>query len=168
MDKVIGFIRQVRSSIKQPVTVNDDYNFWNKPHAKKIAREIDFIGLHAYAFWNNKKLSEALQWTKSIYQNIQQLHPDHVIAYTETGWPTSRVYDKSYEGGLIGKAGEEEQKRFFDAYNLWVDHNKIISLYFTSFDEAWKGGFDGVNPEQKAEKHWGVYKSDRTPKLVLR
>ena len=168
MDKVIGYIRKVRSSIKQPVTVNDDYNFWNKPHAKKIVDEIDFIGLHAYAFWNNKTLNESLEWTKSIYQDIQKRHPDHLIAYTETGWPTNRVYDDSYEGGLIGKAGQDEQKIFFSEYNLWVEQNKIISLYFTSFDEAWKGGSDGINPENKAEKHWGVYKSDRTPKLLLR
>lgn len=167
MDKVIAYIRQVRSSIKQPVTVNDDYNFWNKPHAKKIADEIDFIGLHAYAFWNNKTLVESMAWTKLIYQDIQKRHPEHVIAYTETGWPTSRVYDKSYEGTLTGKAGEDEQKIFFQQYDAWVEKNKVISLYFSAFDEQWKGGFDGDNPLQKAEKHWGVYKSDRTPKKLL-
>ena len=167
MDKVIGYIRKVRSSIKQPVTVNDDYNFWNKPHAKKIADEIDFIGLHAYAFWNNKTLDDAMAWTESIYQDIQNRHPEHLIAFTETGWPTSRIYDKSYEGGLIGKTGENEQKIFFDQYDDWVNKNKVISLYFTSFDEQWKGGFDGENPELKAEKHWGVFFSNRTPKLLL-
>ena len=167
MDSVIGYIRKVRANISQPVTVNDDYNFWNKPRARKIAREVDFIGLHAYAFWNNKTLAEALQWTKDIYQDIQRKYPDHLIAYTETGWPSSRLYDKSFEGKLIGKAGEKEQKIFFQQYNDWVNQNNIISLYFTSFDEQWKGGFDGPDPEQKAEKHWGVYNSDRTPKLLL-
>ena len=168
MDKVIGFIRDVRSRIKQPVTVNDDYNFWNKDHSKKIADEVDFIGLHAYAFWNNKPLEEAMDWTESIYRDIQDRHPGHLIAYCESGWPTSRVYDTtSYEGKLIGKAGEDEQKIFFDQYDAWVNENKIISLYFEAFDENWKGGFDGENPMAKAEKHWGVYKADRTPKRVL-
>ncbi len=169
MDKVIGWIREVRSKVKQPVTVNDDYNFWNKPHAYRIADEVDFIGLHAYAFWNNKTLDIAMEWTDSIYRDIQQRHPDHVIAYTETGWPTSRVYgDGSYEGGLIGKAGENEQEVFFDQYDPWVESNQVISFYFSSFDENWKGGFDGENPMDKAEKHWGLYKSDRTPKKALR
>ncbi len=167
MDSVIGYLRKVRANISQPVTVNDDYNFWNKPRAKKIAREVDFIGLHAYAFWNNKTLAEALQWTKHIYQDIQQRFPEHLIAYTETGWPTSRLYDKSFEGTLIGKAGEKEQQIFFQQYNAWINENNIISLYFTAFDEQWKGGDDGPNPEQKAEKHWGLYHSDRTPKLLL-
>jgi exo-beta-1,3-glucanase (GH17 family) len=168
MDEVIAYLRKVRANINQPVTVNDDYNFWNKPAAKKIAAEIDFIGLHAYAFWNNKTLKESMAWTEAIYRDIQQRHPDHLIAYTETGWPTSRVYDDSYEGGLIGKAGENEQKIFFDQYNEWVNQNNIISLYFSSFDEQWKGGFDGQDAMNKAEKHWGVYRSDRTPKKLLK
>ncbi len=168
MDKVIGWIREVRSKVKQPVTVNDDYNFWNKPDAYRIAAEVDFIGLHAYAFWNNKTLDVAMEWTDGIYRDIQQRHPDHVIAYTETGWPTSRVYgDGSYEGGLIGKAGQAEQKVFFEQYDAWVEQNRVISLYFQAFDEKWKGGFDGDNPMDKAEKHWGVYDSQRRPKQVM-
>ena len=169
MEKVMGQIREVRASVEQPVTVSDDYNFWNKPQAQKIADEIDFICLHAYAFWNNKTLDVAMDWTDSIYRDIQSRHPEHRIAYCETGWPTSRIYgDGSYEGGLIGKAGENEQQAFFDQYDFWVERNQVISFYFSSFDEKWKGGFDGENPMDKAEKHWGLYFSDRTPKKALR
>ena len=167
MDRVVGYIREVRASIKQPVTVCDDYNFWNKPHAKKIVDEIDFIGLHAYAFWNNKTIDVAMDWTESIYRDIQSRYPDYLIAYTETGWPTSRVYDDSYEGQLIGKANEQNQQIFFEQYMDWIEENKVISLYFEAFDEQWKGGFDGENAMDKAEKHWGVYYSNRQPKKLL-
>jgi len=168
MDGVIEKIRQVRENIPQPVTVADDYNFWNKPQARRVADELDFICLHAYAFWNDKTLDVAMEWTESIYRDIQSRHPEHRIAYCETGWPTSRVYgDGSHEGGLIGKAGEPEQEVFFNQYDPWVDRNEVVSFYFTSFDEKWKGGFDGANPMDKAEKHWGLYYSDRTPKQVL-
>ena len=167
-DYVVNTIREVRANIKQPVTVSDDYNFWNKPHAKKIADELDFICLHAYAFWNNKPLDVAMEWTVDIYNGIQAMYPDYTIAYCETGWPTSRIYnDGSYEGGLVGIAGEDEQKVFFDAYDAWATENKVISFYFSSFDENWKGGFDGDNPMAKAEKHWGLFKSDRSPKVAL-
>jgi len=44
---------------------------------------------------------------------------------------------------------------------------QVVSFYFTSFDETWKGGFDGDNPMDKAEKHWGLFNSDRTPKQVM-
>ncbi len=56
IDAVIEKIREVRSSIQQPVTVADDYNFWNKPPAQRVAAELDFICLHAYAFWNVQRL----------------------------------------------------------------------------------------------------------------
>ena len=136
MKSVINYIRRVRSQIMQPVTVVDDYNFWNKPQAGDVAKEIDFIGLNAYAFWNNKLLDEAMTWTESIYRDIQARYPGHVVAFTETGWPTSRVYDDgSYEGTLTGKAGEEQQCRFFEQYNEWVNDNGVISFYFEAFDE---------------------------------
>lgn len=166
---VIGYIRQVRAQVEQPVTVNDDYNFWNKPESKAIADEIDFIGLHGYAFWNDKPFDEAFAWTKATYEQIQALHPRHMIAFTETGWPTNRVYDDgSYEGGLVGEANEENQARFFEWFDAWVKEEKIVSLYFEAFDESWKGGWDGENPADKAEKHWGLYREDRTPKAVMK
>ncbi len=168
MDSVIAKIRRLRNRVSQPVTVSDDYNFWNKPQAKKIADEVDFICLHAYAFWNNQPLEASMEWTVSIYQDIQNRFPNHTIAYCETGWPTSRIYnDGSYEGGLIGVAGEAEQLVFFNQYDAWAKRNRIISFYFSSFDEQWKGGFDGDNPMAKAEKNWGLFHSDRQPKKAL-
>ena len=53
-----------------------------------------------------------MDWTIKTYNDIQGHHPDH-LTYTETGWPTNRIYDDgSYEGGLIGKANQENQKIF--------------------------------------------------------
>lgn len=168
MARVVGYIRHVRANIQQPVTVNDDYSFWNKDPAGRIADEIDFIGLNAYAFWNSQPLGQALGWTDAVYRDIRKRYPDHLIVYSETGWPTSRIYDMtSYEGRLIGKAGEDEQKTFYDRYTAWIDRQRIISFYFEAFDERWKGGFDGENPMSKAEKHWGVYDAGRAPKKVL-
>jgi len=168
VDTVLSYVKRVRHAIHQPVTVSDDYNFWNKPAARLLARHIDFICLHAYAFWNNQSINDALAWTSDTYQSIVSLYPDKRIAFCETGWPTSRIYnDGSYEGGLIGEANEENQRVFYKVYNQWVTDENIMSFYFSSFDENWKGGFDGPNPMQKAEKHWGIYNEDRVPKAAV-
>ncbi len=169
MDKVIGKIRHVRSNIKQPVTVSDDYNFWNKPEAQKVAAELDFICLHAYAIWNSQLLDNAMKWTDDVYNDIQRRHPNHRIASCETGWPVDKVSTgDSDEARLVkAKVGEVEQEIFFNQYNDWVNENNVISFYFQSFDEKWKGGFDGETPMKKMEKHWGLYFSDRTPKKVM-
>ncbi|MBN2866031.1 MAG: hypothetical protein JXK16_08495 [Thiotrichales bacterium] len=168
INQVIAYVRQTRQAIKQPVTVNDDYNFWNKPSAQQLAKEVDFIGLHAYAFWNNITLDKSLSWTQGIYEDIQQRFPTMQLVMGESGWPTSRIYnDGSYEGSLIGEASVPNLKTFFDQYNDWINQEKIVSFYFEAFDEKWKGGFDGANPDDKAEKHWGVYYSNRQPKIEL-
>jgi exo-beta-1,3-glucanase (GH17 family) len=39
-----------------------------------------------------------------------------------------------------------------------------VSFYFEAFDEKWKGGDD--QPGGIAEKNWGIYNSDRTPKMA--
>ena len=45
LDRVIAYVRRVKAAIEQPVTVADDYNFWNKPQAQQVADELDFICL---------------------------------------------------------------------------------------------------------------------------
>jgi exo-beta-1,3-glucanase (GH17 family) len=42
---------------------------------------------------------------------------------------------------------------------------KTTVFFFEAFDEPWKG--DPNNP-MGAEKHWGVFNVDRTPKEVVR
>ena len=125
---IIDYIRQTRAAIKQPVTVNDDFNYWNKSVSKEIADEVDFIGLHGYAFWNNQGYSNAITWTKEMYQSIQELHPNHQVAFCETGWPTSRIWDSnSFEGKLVGIANEDNQKDFYAWFRQWVIKEKINS-----------------------------------------
>lgn len=169
VEQVIAYVKKAQAAINQPVTVMEDYNFWNKSYAKPLAEAVDFIGLHAYAFWNNLPLNTSLSWTQGIYNTIQNLYPTKQLVIGETGWPTSRIYnDGSYEGGLVGIASEANQKIFFDQYTQWINSENIVSFYFVAFDENWKGGWDGTTPEAKAEKNWGLYFSNRTPKQALK
>ena len=43
------------------------------------------------------------------------------------------------------------------------DKEKIISYMFEAFDEPWKGG----SRPNEAEKNWGIFRVDRTPKLIM-
>ncbi len=165
---IIDYVEQAKKAIEQPVTVFDDYNFWNKPEAQELAEVVDFIGLHAYAFWNNVPLETSVSWTQDIFKDIQQRYPQKQLVIGETGWPTSRIYnDGSYEGGLVGIASVANMNRFYDEFTQWIKSENIVSFYFEAFDEKWKGGFDGVDPDAKAEKNWGLFYSDRQPKISL-
>ena len=161
----LKWVEKVKTATNVPVTLADDYNFWNKPWSQEIAQALDYIVLHAYAMWNSQTLENAVPWTEKTYHDIAVLHPNKQIALGESGWATSSVSSNGDESLIIVEANEEAQKIFFDAYRQWLKDNRIVSFYFEAFDEKWKGGDD--QPNGIAEKNWGVFRSDRTPKLAV-
>ena len=47
----------------------------------------------------------------------------------------------------------------------WADQTNTTVFFFEAFDEPWKGD---PNDPLGAEKHWGLFKVDRTPKEVMK
>ncbi len=58
---------------------------------------------------------------------------------------------------------EENQKLYYEDLMNWSAKNKTLVFFFEAFDEAWKGSPDPNEPE----KHWGLFNTDRTPKLAV-
>jgi len=162
-DTLIAAIREVRSAVKQPVTTADDYNFWNKAESHTVAAEIDFLLLHAYAMWNGQSLADAVPWTKRTVAAIAQAHPGLTIVLGETGWATAVNPEGSETKHIRGTAGEAEQAAFFTEFTDWARDAALTHFFFEAFDEPWKGGAD----PRDVEKHWGLYREDRTPKAAL-
>ena len=83
--------------------------------------------------------------------------PDKPIAILEAGWAT--VAEEFPE-----QASEENQARYYREILDWASQTNTTVFFFEAFDEPWKG-----NPANAdgAEKHWGVFNVDRTPKLVM-
>lgn len=161
---LINYLRHVRKNIKQPVTVADDFNFWNTDESKNVANEIDFIVTHAYAMWLGQQLDDAIQWTNQQYDIVQKKHPDHLIVIGETGWATQKANHGEQAKLIKGKPGEKEQVRFLREFLTWAQKRKVPYFYFEAFDEPWKGGDDPA----EVEKHWGIYRVDRTPKPAMK
>jgi len=164
---LIKYIRQVRAHTSVPIATADDYNFWNKPEAQQIAAELDYFVLHAYATWNGQVLEHAVQWTDSVYQDIAARYPDMNIVLGEMGWPTEYNPDNKgpgAEGTLFkGEISLEAQEEFLVGINQWIDKRQVTTFLFEAFDEPWKGGGEHT-PPNVAEKHWGVFYENRTPK----
>ena len=163
---LIGYLRETRAAIQQPVTTADDYNFWNKPESAAVAAEVDFLLLHAYAMWNRQQLDDAVEWTARVVGDIAAAHPDLRIVIGETGWATVLDPDASGDEAtqIVGTAGEEEQRVFYEGFTAWAAQAEVPYFYFEAFDEPWKGGED----PRGVEKHWGLYTVDREPKLAIR
>ncbi len=166
-ENLIRYIRTVRENVTVPVTVADDYNFWNKPESKRVAAEVDFIVTHIHPLWNGKTLETAFSWLDSTFKQLQNDHSEKLLVLGETGWATSYNPDKKgpgEQGALMkGEVSVKAQEKYLELHNQWVNKNKITTFLFEAFDEPWKGGGESSGPYE-VEKHWGVFYENRTPK----
>jgi len=160
---LIEHVRRVRGKVTVPVTVADDFNYWNKPESRVLAAELDFILMHAHPLWNGLPLDGALAWLQTQLAEVEALHPGRPVVVGETGWATS-VHTEGEQAKLIkGQAGEAEQTTFHAAVRTWTEQDKLTVFFFEAFDEAWKGG----DHPAEVEKHWGLYNTDRSPKAAV-
>lgn len=161
--RLIAYVRQVRAGTRVPVTVADDFTFWDKEASKQLASEVDFIVMHVYPMWCSQPLSNAMPFTKAQYDAVTKMHPQHTVVIGEAGWAT-QSHDQGEQARLIkGQPGQDEQKQYHDAFVAWTSKQRICNFYFSAFDEKWKGG---AHPNE-VEKHWGLFFSDRTPKKAM-
>jgi len=162
-DTLLVNVRRVRAGVSVPVTVADDFNFWNKPESLLLAAEIDFITMHAHPMWNGLQLDGALDWLREQVVAVQAWHPHRAVILGETGWATS-VHDQGEQVELIqGQPGETEQKIFHDAVRAWAETERMPVFFFEAFDENWKGG----SHPNEVEKHWGLFRADRSGKQAV-
>jgi exo-beta-1,3-glucanase (GH17 family) len=157
VDSVIRYVRKVKKSISQPVTVADNYNWWTH-YGAVLAKELDFVSVHTYPAWEGKDIDEAMPYSIANLQAVRNALPHSQLVITEAGWATI-----ASEFGP--RADEEKQKRYYHDLFAWAGRMNITTFFFEAFDEDWKG--DPNNP-LGAEKHWGLFTVDREPKLVMR
>ncbi len=158
VNRVIEFAKKVKLHAKQPVTFCENYVPWlNK--LKPLAEVLDFISIHTYPVWEYKHIHEAIEYTRENYNAVVSQHPGKPVVITEAGWATN----SNGRGIHPEHVNEENQKIYFEDLMQWSENEDVPVFFFEAFDEPWKGSSHPLEPE----KHWGVFKSDRTPKLVF-
>jgi exo-beta-1,3-glucanase (GH17 family) len=155
-DTIISYVRNVKKSIKQPVTVADNYEWW-AAYGSKLASEVDFISIHVYPVWEGKDIDNAMSYTIQNVEKVKAALPKSKIVITEAGWATV-----SSEFGE--RASEEKQQQYYTELMEWSAKQNITTFFFEAFDEDWKGD---PNNSLGAEKHWGLFTVDRKPKKVM-
>ncbi len=157
VDTIISYSKRVQDAIQQPVTVADNYVWWAEK-GKELTKILDFITIHVYPVWEGKDIDEGLSWSIENIQMVKDSLPDAKIVVGEAGWP-------SIASEFGARASQKKQLQYFDNFMNWTNEMNITTFFFEAFDEDWKGNPD--NP-MGAEKHWGLYKTDRKPKLVMK
>lgn len=156
--QVLDYAIQIKSKTNQKVTFCENYVPWLYK-LNTLAESLDFISIHTYPVWEYKHISEGLNYTKENYYSVKEKYPDIPVIITEAGWAT-KANDK---GINIENVNEGFQKIYFNELMEWTEKEGILTFYFEAFDENWKGSPEPWEPE----KHWGLYRSDRTPKLAV-
>ncbi len=159
VQRVLEFTRRVKKWAKQPVTFCENYVPWLSK-LKPLAAEVDFISIHTYPVWEYKHIHEAIEYTRENYETVLGFYPDKPIVITEAGWATN----SNGRGIHPEHVNEENQKMYYEDLMNWASKNKTLVFFFEAFDESWKGSPDPNEPE----KHWGLFKIDRTSKLVMK
>lgn len=153
-ERVVDYVRRVRSAVSQPVTVADNYVWW-RDHGADLAREVDFITIHTYPLWERRDIDEGLSYTIENYEGVRDAHPGKRIVIGEAGWATYT------EGNLhVPRGGDEtKQTRYFAELTAWAEDEGVPLFFFEAFDEPWKG--------TGTEGHWGLFTVDREAKPAV-
>ncbi len=155
---VIGYVKMIKKEAKQPVTFCENYVPW-LDKLKPLVEEVDFISIHTYPVWEYKHIHDSLDYTKENYYAVANKYPNKPVVITEAGWATNsngRGIDQEH-------VSEENQEIYYNDLLEWTTKEEILTFVFEAFDEPWKGSPEPLEPE----KHWGLFKVDRTPKLVM-
>ena len=158
VESLIEHVRRIKSAIKQPVTFCENYVPWTYK-LEPLAAELDFISIHTYPAWEYRTIEDALEYTKQNYHSVVDHYPGKPVVITEAGWTTA----SNGRGIEPWNATEELQARYYEGLLEWTTREKILTFVFEAFDEPWKGSPDPLEPE----KHWGLFRVERTPKLVM-
>lgn len=156
---VIEYVKMVKAGAKQPVTFCENYVPWLHK-LEPLTSVIDFISIHTYPVWEYKHIHESLGYTKENYYAIANKYPNIPVVITEAGWSTN----SNGRGINPEMVNEENQKVYYEDLVEWTTQENILTFVFEAFDEDWKGSPEPNEPE----KHWGLFKIDRTPKLVMK
>lgn len=157
-ESVLEYVAYLQGHIAQPVTFCENYVPWlGKLDA--LAEQVDVIAIHTYPVWEYKTIDEALAYTKENYAAVAQRHPHKQVIITEAGWATA----SNGRGIPPENVGEFYQKRYLEELQKWSADNGILVYVFEAFDENWKGSDHPLEPE----KHWGLYRANRQPKLAV-
>ena len=156
-DAVTEYVAHLQRHVAQPVTFCENYVPWlGKLDA--LAEQVDLISIHTYPVWEYKTIDEALAYTKENYAAVAERYPDKQVIITEAGWATA----SNGRGIPPENVGEFYQKRYLEELHKWSSEQGVVVYVFEAFDENWKGSDHPLEPE----KHWGLYRADRQPKLA--
>lgn len=144
-EALLEYIRYVKSEIPgTPVGYVDAYyEFTDRP---EITEACDIILCNCYPFWEGCPFEHSLDYMKDMYQQALRAGNGKQVIITETGWPSR---GENLEGAY---PSEKSARDYFINAQLWSANENIPMFYFSTFDESWKVGAEGI-----VGAYWGIW-----------
>ncbi|MCD8481635.1 MAG: hypothetical protein LR015_02500 [Verrucomicrobia bacterium] len=193
--EMVGHIREVRSRVVQPVTVNDNW----EPFAvgmespiQKVWREIDFASVHTYAYWDagfrlwpfeqaevpagqrsEAVIRAAVAYAQSNFEAVRAALDAAglgiPIVIGESGWqshPSAYLEEAFVQDFAQRLAGVEAMQRYYRAMMAWA-YGEDYSAPGDGFSRpATMFYFSAFDePWKQADDNWGIWDVDRQPKF---
>ncbi|MCX5645050.1 MAG: hypothetical protein NTZ17_10265 [Phycisphaerae bacterium] len=109
----------------------------------------DWIYPNAHPYFHSQlEPKAAIDWTVAAFQDLTR-RGKRFVMFKEVGLPTA--------GDPAGKMSEAAQ----DTYYVELAKTPVKFVYFEAFDQPWK-------THLPIEPHWGIFNSDRSPKVLAK
>ncbi len=153
-NQLIDFIKKVKTEIPNvPVGYVDAYyEFSQRPQITELC---DVILCNCYPFWEGCSFENSLDYIKEMYQQAKKAGNGKEVIITETGWASQ---GETLEGAI---PSPKNARDYFINTQLWTSQDNIPMFYFSSFDESWKTGAEGI-----VGAYWGIWDKNENLKKV--
>jgi len=137
----------MRTATQRPVATTEVLSsYFGDANLRELG---DWVFPTAHPYWSGIRTPQpAVTWTQQQFVALSGLYTAtyKLVVFKEVGLPT---------GGdpLVSEAGQADYYRLLRGTN-------VKFVYFEAFDQPWK-------TSQPVEPHWGLFKSDRSPKPVV-
>jgi exo-beta-1,3-glucanase (GH17 family) len=136
-------IASLHKSTGKPVTTTEEIDDYSD---KALLQLGDWVFPNAHPYFHNQLDSDvAVRWTQAAYDDVVR-RSGRFVLFKEVGLPTA--------GEPGQQLSEEKQERYYQG--LTKTNTRFV--YFEAYDQPWK-------TDPPVEPHWGIFRSDRTPKV---
>ena len=160
IDSLIGYIRQVKQAIKQPVTYADVWSSYMQ--YPQLFNEVDFITIHILPYWEDEPIAieHAAAHVEKIVKQIQDkahsMGVNKPILIGESGWPAVGRQRGAAVPSVVNEA-KFIRELIQVAHRQGFDYNIV-----EAFNQPWKSNSEGV-----VGANWGLLTIDREPVFPL-
>ena len=146
-EQLLEYINRVKEALKGmdiPVGYVDAY--YEFSHRPKITEACDVILANCYPYWEGCSIEHSLSHMQQMFGQSSAAASGKKVIITETGWPSK---GESLRGA---HSTEENAMKYFINAQAWSGKDDVEIFYFSSFDESWKVGAEGV-----VGAYWGLW-----------